>query len=83
MRLCKGSNHVGHHVLVDFDEKCFKFQDLDEETWQGYHYQNEGDCEIESARSSVNFPTDPSPEDKQGEIALINKPRNGRIKGSL
>ena len=42
-------------------------KDTDEQEVQDYPYQNEGDCEIESARSSsADTVQDPTLADKQG-----------------
>lgn len=44
-----------------------ELKDTDEQEAQGYPYQNEGDCEIESARSSsADTVQDPTLADKQG-----------------
>lgn len=46
-------------------------KDLDEREAQDYLYQNEGDCEIESARSSsADTVLDTTLEDKQGNFSI-------------
>lgn len=48
-----------------------ELKDTDEQEAQDYPYQNEGDCEIESARSSsADTVQDPTLADKQGNWSI-------------